>query len=71
MDEARKEELLASLNALDDEEKAVVEMLYRILSSLNEEQVDDVLKQFEKEIIKQAAGNQSCLIVQFQCLYIL
>ena len=31
-------------------------MLYRILSSLSEEQVEDVLKQFEKEVFKQAAG---------------
>jgi len=47
--------------ALDDEEKAMVEMLYRILSSLSEEQVDDVLKQFEKEVIKQASEKQGIL----------
>merc|ERR1719414_586415 len=33
-------------------------MLYRILNSLSEEQVEDVLKQFEKEVFKQAAENQ-------------
>jgi len=44
--------------ALDDEEKAVVEMLYQILSSLSEEQIEDVLKQFEKEVFKQATENQ-------------
>ena len=31
-------------------------MLYRILSSLSEEQVEDILKQFEKEVFKQAKG---------------
>ena len=31
-------------------------MLYRILSSLSEEQVEDILKQFEKEVAKQAKG---------------
>jgi len=36
-------------------------MLYRILSSLSEEQVDDVLKQFEKEVIKQASEKQGIL----------
>lgn len=46
-------------------------MLYRILSGLSEEQVDDVLKQFEKEVIKQASGNQRSLTIQLQCLYIL
>jgi len=47
--------------ALDDEEKAVVEMLYRILNSLSEEQVEDILNKFEKEVIKRASDYQEML----------
>ena len=43
---------------MEDEEKEAIEMLYRIISSLNEEQVEDLLTQFEKQIIHHANGKR-------------
>ena len=40
-----------------DDEKEAIQMLYRIISSLNEEQVEDLLTQFEKKIFNHAKGN--------------
>merc|ERR1711976_852771 len=45
--------------ALDDEEKAMVEMLYRILSSLSEEQVDDNLK---RKLLNRHQRNKEYLV---------
>merc|ERR1712110_240489 len=44
--------------SMEDEEKEAIEMLYRIISSLNEEQVDDLLTQFEKQIIHHANAKE-------------
>ena len=47
-----------------DDEKEAIQMLYRIISSLNEEQVEDLLTQFEKKIFNQAKGNLNLIHIK-------